>query len=205
LYYTNQAIANVATQATAAKTEVTAGKNVVVNQTTGNSGQTVYNVATADKLDVTSVTAGGVTVNAQGVSIAAPTANNPSNTVSLSPIGLNNGGQRITNVAPAKEGTDAVNLNQLAGVGNALQNNIERVGKKAYAGVAGAIAQGSIPQVTRPGATGIGVGSGYYGGQSAMAIGVSAMSDGGNWVVKGNFSANTDGHVGVGAGALYQW
>ena len=205
LYYTNQAIANVATQATAAKTEVTAGKNVVVNQTTGNSGQTVYNVATADKLDVTSVTAGGVTVNAQGVSIAAPTAHNPANTVSLSPIGLNNGGQRITNVAPAKEGTDAVNLNQLTGVGNALQNNIERVGKKAYAGVAGAIAQGSIPQVTRPGATGIGVGSGYYGGQSAMAIGVSAMSDGGNWVVKGNFSANTDGHVGVGAGALYQW
>ncbi|MDK6870061.1 YadA-like family protein [Neisseria mucosa] len=205
LYYTNQAIVNVATQATAAKTEVTAGKNVVVNQTTGNSGQTVYNVATADKLDVTSVTAGGVTVNAQGVSIAAPTAHNPANTVSLSPIGLNNGGQRITNVAPAKEGTDAVNLNQLAGVGNALQNNIERVGKKAYAGVAGAIAQGSIPQVTRPGATGIGVGSGYYGGQSAMAIGVSAMSDGGNWVVKGNFSANTDGHVGVGAGALYQW
>ena len=59
--------------------------------------------------------------------------------------------------------------------------------------------------VTRPGATGIGVGSGYYGGQSAMAIGVSAMSDGGNWIVKGNFSANTGGHVGVGAGALYQW
>ena len=205
LYYTNQAIANVATQATAAKTEVTAGKNVVVNQTTGNSGQTVYNVATADKLDVTSVTAGGVTVNAQGVSIAAPTAHNPANTVSLSPIGLNNGGQRITNVAPAKEGTDAVNLNQLVGMGNALQNNIANVGKKAYAGVAGAIAQGSIPQVTRPGATGIGVGSGYYGGQSAMAIGVSAMSDGGNWIVKGNFSANTDGHVGVGAGALYQW
>ena len=205
LYYTNQAIANVATQATAAKTEVTAGKNVVVNQTTGNSGQTVYNVATADKLDVTSVTAGGVTVNAQGVSIAAPTAHNPANTVSLSPIGLNNGGQRITNVAPAKEGTDAVNLNQLAGMGNALQNNIERVGKKAYAGVAGAIAHSSIPQVTRPGATGLSVGSGYYGGQSAVAVGLSTMSDNGNWVFKGSFSANTDGHLGVGAGALYQW
>ena len=205
LYYTNQAIANIATQATAAKTEVTAGKNVVVNQTTGNSGQTVYNVATADKLDVTSVTAGGVTVNAQGVSIAAPTAHNPANTVSLSPIGLNNGGQRITNVAPAKEGTDAVNLNQLAGVGNALQNNIERVGKKAYAGVAGAIAHSSIPQVTRPGATGLSVGSGYYGGQSAVAVGLSTMSDNGNWVFKGSFSANTDGHLGVGAGALYQW
>ncbi len=205
LYYTNQAIANVATQVTAAKTEVTAGKNVVVNQTTSNSGQTVYNVATTDKLDVTSVTAGGVTVNAQGVRIAAPTAHNPANTVSLSPIGLNNGGQRITNVAPAKEGTDAVNLNQLAGMGNALQNNIERVGKKAYAGVAGAIAHSSIPQVTRPGATGLSVGSGYYGGQSAVAVGLSTMSDNGNWVFKGSFSANTDGHLGVGAGALYQW
>jgi len=173
-----------------------------ITTTAGSNG---IQVGLNKDLKVDSVTTGGVTVNAQGISIGAPTAYNPANTVSLSPIGLNNGGQRITNVAPAKEGTDAVNLNQLVGVGNALQNNIERVGKKAYAGVAGAIAQGSIPQVTRPGATGIGVGSGYYGGQSAMAIGVSAMSDGGNWVVKGNFSANTDGHVGVGAGALYQW
>ena len=172
---------------------------------TTTAGANGIQVGLNKDLKVDSVTTGGVTVNAQGISIGAPTAYNPANTVSLSPIGLNNGGQRITNVAPAKEGTDAVNLNQLVGVGNALQNNIERVGKKAYAGVAGAIAQGSIPQVTRPGATGIGVGSGYYGGQSAMAIGVSAMSDGGNWVVKGNFSANTDGHVGVGAGALYQW
>ena len=80
-------------------------------------------------------------------------------------------------------------MNQLIGLGNELQNNINQVGKKAYAGVAGAIAQGSIPQVTSPGETGIGVGSGYYGGQSAMAIGVSAMSDGGNWIVKGNFSS----------------
>ena len=173
-----------------------------ITTTAGSNG---IQVGLNKDLKVDSVTTGGVTVNAQGISIGAPTAYNPANTVSLSPIGLNNGGQRITNVAPAKEGTDAVNLNQLVGMGNALQNNIANVGKKAYAGVAGAIAQGSIPQVTRPGATGIGVGSGYYGGQSAMAIGVSAMSDGGNWVVKGNFSANTDGHVGVGAGALYQW
>ena len=151
------------------------------------------------------LTAGNTVVNNDGVTIAAPTESNPNNQVKLSPVGLNNGGQRITNVAPGKDGTDAANVNQLIGLGNELQNNINQVGKKAYAGVAGAIAQGSIPQVTHPGATGIGVGSGYYGGQSAMAIGVSAMSDGGNWIVKGNFSANTDGHVGVGAGALYQW
>ena len=198
LYAVNQATR-------AAKTEVVAGKNIVVTESQGANGQSVYQVATSDNLTVGSVKAGATTVNDRGISIALPTAHDPENAVSLSPDGLNNGGQRISNVAPGRVGTDAVNLNQLAGLGNALQNNIDRVGKKAYSGVAGAIAQGSIPQVTRPGATGIGVGSGYYGGQSAMAIGVSAMSDGGNWIVKGNFSANTGGHVGVGAGALYQW
>ena len=198
LYAVNQA-------ARAAKTEVVAGKNIVVTESQGANGQSVYQVATSDNLTVGSVKAGATTVNDRGISIALPTAHDPENAVSLSPDGLDNGGQRISNVAPGRVGTDAVNLNQLAGLGNALQNNIDRVGKKAYSGVAGAIAQGSIPQVTRPGATGIGVGSGYYGGQSAMAIGVSAMSDGGNWIVKGNFSANTGGHVGVGAGALYQW
>ena len=181
-----------------------------VNADTFKAGDTVMNndgVKVGDKvaLNKDGLTAGNTVVNNDGVTIAAPTENNPNNQVKLSPVGLNNGGQRITNVASGKDGTDAANVNQLIGLGNELQNNINQVGKKAYAGVAGAIAQGSIPQVTRPGATGIGVGSGYYGGQSAMAIGVSAMSDGGNWIVKGNFSANTDGHVGVGAGALYQW
>ena len=181
-----------------------------VNADTFKAGNTVMNndgVKVGDKvaLNKDGLTAGNTVVNNDGVTIAAPTENNPNNQVKLSPVGLNNGGQRITNVAPGKDGTDAANVNQLIGLGTELQNNINQVGKKAYAGVAGAIAQGSIPQVTRPGATGIGVGSGYYGGQSAMAIGVSAMSDGGNWIVKGNFSANTDGHVGVGAGALYQW
>ena len=181
-----------------------------VNADTFKAGDTVMNndgVKVGDKvaLNKDGLTAGNTVINNDGVTIAAPTENNPNNQVKLSPVGLNNGGQRITNVAPGKDGTDAANVNQLIGLGTELQNNINQVGKKAYAGVAGAIAQGSIPQVTRPGATGIGVGSGYYGGQSAMAIGVSAMSDGGNWIVKGNFSANTDGHVGVGAGALYQW
>ena len=181
-----------------------------VNADTFKAGDTVMNndgMKVGDKvaLNKDGLTAGNTVVNNDGVTIAAPTENNPNNQVKLSPVGLNNGGQRITNVAPGKDGTDAANVNQLIGLGNELQNNINQVGKKAYAGVAGAIAQGSIPQVTLPGETGIGVGSGYYGGQSAMAIGVSAMSDGGNWIVKGNFSANTDGHVGVGAGVLYKW
>ena len=153
-----------------------------------------------------------VVSGAGGVSITPASGN----TVSLGGGGLDNGGNKITNVAAGEKATDAVNVGQLnAKLGaiteaanlnfNALEHKIDNVGETANAGVAGAIAQGSIPQVTRPGAAGLGVGSGYYGGQSALAVGMSSMSDGGNWIVKGNISVNTKGRVGAGAGALYQW
>ena len=187
-----------------ARTRVEAGQNIQVAERLEN-GQSVYTVSTADNMQVHSLQAGATNVNGEGVVIASPTPENPDNAVILGANGLNNGGGRITNVAPAENGTDAVNLNQLNNMGNGLRRDIDRVGKKANAGVAGAIAQGSIPQVTRPGATGIGIGSGYYGGQSAIAIGASAMTDSGNWIVKGNVSASTGGRFGVGAGALYQW
>ena len=151
-------------------------------------------------------------VGAGGVSITPASGN----AVSLGGGGLDNGGNKITNVAAGEKATDAVNVGQLnAKLGaiteaanlnfNALEHKIDNIGETANAGVAGAIAQGSIPQVTRPGASGLGVGSGYYGGQSALAVGMSSMSDGGNWIVKGNISVNTKGRVGAGAGALYQW
>ena len=187
-----------------ARTRVEAGQNIQVAERLEN-GQSVYTVSTADNMQVHTLQAGATNVNGEGVVIASPTPENPDNAVILGANGLHNGGGRITNVAPAENGTDAVNLNQLNNMGNGLRRDIDRVGKKANAGVAGAIAQGSIPQVTRPGATGIGIGSGYYGGQSAIAIGASAMTDSGNWIVKGNVSASTGGRFGVGAGALYQW
>ena len=161
--------------------------------------------------------AGNQTVTkGNGVTI---TPANGGNAVSLTDKGLNNGGNKITNVAAGTDADDAVNVSQLQALENRLGNlnqannqyvqqlddKIGKVGDKANAGVAGAIAQGSIPQVTRPSAFGLGVGTGYYGGQSAIAVGASAMTDGGNWIFKGNFSVNTKGRVGAGAGALYQW
>ena len=88
---------------------------------------------------------------------------------------------------------------------NNLNQRIDKLEDNSNAGIAGGIAQSSIPQVTRAGASGIGVGTGYYGGQSAIAVGVSSISDGGNWIMKGSFSINSQGRTGVGAGALYQW
>ena len=101
-----------------------------VNADTFKAGDTVMNndgMKVGDKvaLNKDGLTAGNTVVNNDGVTIAAPTENNPNNQVKLSPVGLNNGGQRITNVAPGKDGTDAANVNQLIGLGTELQNNIQ--------------------------------------------------------------------------------
>ena len=195
---------------------IDAGKNISITQSGGK-----VSIATKDQVEFSQVTvkdaAGNSTVTkGNGVTI---TPANGSNAVSLTDKGLNNGGNKITNVAAGTDADDAVNVSQLQALENRLGNlnqannqyiqqlddKIGKVGDKANAGVAGAIAQGSIPQVTRPSAFGLGVGTGYYGGQSAIAVGASAMTDGGNWIFKGNFSVNTKGRVGAGAGALYQW
>ena len=195
---------------------IDAGKNISISQSGGK-----VSIATKDQVEFSQVTvkdaAGNQTVTkGNGVTI---TPANGGNAVSLTDKGLNNGGNKITNVAAGTDADDAVNVSQLQALENRLGNinqannqyiqqlddKIGKVGDKANAGVAGAIAQGSIPQVTRPSAFGLGVGTGYYGGQSAIAVGASAMTDGGNWIFKGNFSVNTKGRVGAGAGALYQW
>lgn len=152
--------------------------------------------------------AGNTTVNNNGLTIdGGPSVTNN---------GINAGNKQITNVAAGINPTDAVNVSQLEAAMNGgstvNQNQINQLGQRigklednSNAGIAGSIAQSSIPQVTRAGASGIGIGTGYYGGQSAIAVGASAISDGGNWIVKGSFSINSQGRAGVGAGALYQW
>ena len=57
--------------------------------------------------------AGNTTVvNGGGMTITPSTGNS----VSLTKDGLNNGGNRITNIGPGVNGTDAVNMNQLNGL-----------------------------------------------------------------------------------------
>ena len=159
-----------------------------------------------------SLKTGNTTVNNNGLTI--------NNGPSVTNNGIDAGNKQITHVADGTNPNDAVNVRQLQaamnGGSNANQNLIQQVNNNlnqridklednSNAGIAGGIAQSSIPQVTRAGASGIGVGTGYYGGQSAIAVGASAISDGGNWIVKGSFSVNSQGRAGVGAGALYQW
>ncbi|MDO4696263.1 MAG: YadA-like family protein, partial [Neisseria sp.] len=86
-----------------------------------------------------------------------------------------------------------------------LNKRIGDVEKEGRAGIAGATAMTNLPQVTLPGASMVAAGVGHYKGQSALAIGVSRLSDGGNWIVKAQASANTKGDFNVGAGIGYQW
>ena len=86
--------------------------NIGVNNDNGK-----LKVQLAKKIDLTkdgSVTMGNTVVNNDGITITKPaTATDPAKTVSLTGDGLNNGGNKITNVAAGTANTDAVNVKQL--------------------------------------------------------------------------------------------
>ncbi|MDG2948911.1 hypothetical protein P7L88_10335, partial [Bisgaard Taxon 10/6] len=108
-----------------------ADDNVQLGETVNYNGDsniitTVSNNAIAFALnsslnltDAGSVTMGDVVVNNGGITIANGSTNNQA--VSLTKDGLNNGGNKITNVANGTQDSDAVNLAQL----NASQSSVK--------------------------------------------------------------------------------
>jgi autotransporter adhesin len=112
------------------------------------------------------------------------------------------GGVTLSNVAPGVAGTDAVNVNQLAsGLAganaytdarvNGLQNEIDGVAKKAYSGVAAAMAMESARYV--PGKVTYAAGLGQYRSQSAVGVSFRRTADNGRWSVTGGVSAASGG------------
>ncbi|WP_208107260.1 beta strand repeat-containing protein [Mesocricetibacter intestinalis] len=193
--------------------------NIVGGQTDSSklSDNNIGVVSSGDKLTVklskaltglTSVQtsdAEGNTVVQNGSGITITPAGNPARTVSLTTKGLNNGGNRITNVAPGVEPTDAVNVSQLNGITQGFNNRIAQAEARADAGTATAMATAGIPQAYIPGKSLVGVGGSTYRGQQAYAVGISSISDGGNWIIKGSVSSNSRGSVGATVGAGYMW
>ena len=115
---------------------------------------------------------------------------------------------RITNVAAGVNPTDAVNVSQLGGLKNDIHNMNNRLGKvnrEARAGVAGANAAASLPQVYIPGKSMVAAAGGTFKGQNAFAVGYSRSSDNGKLILKLQGNANTQGDVGGGIGVGYQW
>ncbi|XXQ67861.1 YadA-like family protein [Neisseriaceae bacterium B1] len=129
---------------------------------------------------------------------------NPSNHVTL--VGAD-GNKPVTihNVEEGKAGTDAVNVNQLnKGLGD-VHNHINDVADNADAGTAAAMAAAGLPQAYLPGKSMVALAGSTYRGKQGYAVGFSAISDGGNWIIKGIATGNSKGHVGGSIGAGYQW
>ena len=97
----------------AGNTTVTNGQGTIITDAAGNK-----NVATAAGNTYTNAAGNTTTVNSSGVTINKSAAD-PSKSVSLTNSGLDNGGNRITNIAAGVAPTDAVNVSQL---GNAVNN-----------------------------------------------------------------------------------
>lgn len=120
--------------------------------------------------------------------------------------------RNVANGRVAKDSKDAVNGSQLHAVERRLSGNmdklnhrIDKVGKRADAGTASAIATANLLQSYRPGLSAATAAVGEYRGQSAVAVGYSRLSDNGKYGVKLSLGANTQGNVGAGAGVAYFW
>ena len=190
------------------------------------NGVDTLEVKLAKDLRIDSVTAGNTVLNKEGVSIKDGPSMPQSgitvgNTVinnagvsikdgpSMAQSGINAGGKTITNVAPGVNPTDAVNVSQLsAAINNNLapvHSRIDSVAKDAFGGTASAMASAGLPQAYMPGKSMVAIAGSTFKSQSAIALGVSSITDNGKWVIKGTVNSNSRGDFGATIGTGYQW
>ena len=175
------------------------GKNIAIKQE-----GTTFTISTTENATFTNANVGNTLTVGGG---------NNATQITSSPDGMkvakaDGSATRITNVAAGVNPTDAVNVSQLGGLKNDIHNMNNRLGKvnrEARAGVAGANAAASLPQVYIPGKSMVAVAGGTFKGQNAFAVGYSRSSDNGKLILKLQGNANTQGDVGGGVGVGYQW
>ena len=81
---------------------------------------------------------------------------------------------------------------------------MEDLDDRAMAGVASAMAAAGVPQVTTPGASMLAASLGGYRDEVALALGRSALSDNGHWIVRGTVTLNKQ-DVAWTTGLGFQW
>lgn len=95
-------------------------------------------------------------------------------------------------------------LNKLVeGNFDAIRNDINKNRRNSNAGIAGAIAIGTMMQPYEAGQSAITVGAGSFKNEAAIAIGASHITENGKWGFKGGVSADTRKNIGVGLSAAY--
>nr|MBA8417537.1 YadA-like family protein [Citrobacter freundii] len=144
---------------------------------------------------------------------------NTDGSVNYSVLNLGDGSgstTRISNVSAAVNDTDAVNYAQLKrSVEEAntytdqkmgeMNSKIKGVENKMSGGIASAMAMAGLPQAYAPGANMTSIAGGTFNGESAVAIGVSMVSESGGWVYKLQGTSNSQGDYSAAIGAGIQW
>ena len=125
-----------------------------------------------------------------------------------------NGSQLHATNTQVNKNTQAINainkainkaINNQAGAFDRLERKINKQGKEARAGIAGANAAAALPQAYTAGKAMVAAAAGTFKGQNALAVGYSRISDNGKVIFKLQGNANTSGDVGAGVGVGYQW
>lgn len=184
------------------------------------SGANSAAIGTRSHASGRNATALGNNAQAQADNSVALGANSVAERADSVSVGSAGNERQITHVAAGTAATDAVNVKQLQqSIGgfadqfydysdaryNALRHDLKKQDDILSSGIAGAMAMATLPQPYAPGASMAAAGAGNYRGQSAVAIGVSKISDSGKWVTKLQGSTTSQGDTGVAVGIGYQW
>ena len=159
---------------TVSKVEIKDGKITGLNGSDYNNYKKDKDGNVVKDKDGNPVVDSSVKMDGAGLSIA-PSTGDPTKSVSLTKDGLNNGGNRITNVAPGVEDTDAVTVGQVKEVtsklGAALEKTSQRVGEVgAHSAALAAMNPLSYDPLRK---SQIMAGIGSYDGNQALALGIA--------------------------------
>ena len=181
----------------------------------GRDGTNGSSLTPNDIVNVKEVHTGNTVMNTNGVTI-----NKSGKTVSITENGLDNGGNKVVNVAAGEisaTSKEAVNGQQLYETNqsvaqntrsiNQLNNRIDEVDRRGRRGAAIAGAMGLLPQPHTSGRSSISTATTHYRGEQALAVGYSRLADNGKHIVKFSGASNMSGKkdVMVGAAYGYEW
>ena len=159
---------------TVSKVEIKDGKITGLNGSEYNNYKKDEKGNVVKDKDGNPIVESSVKMDGAGLSIA-PSTGDPTKSVSLTKDGLNNGGNRITNVAPGVADTDAVTVGQMKEVtgkiGNALEKTAQRVDEVgAHSAALAALNPLSYDPLRK---SQIMASVGSYSGNQALALGLA--------------------------------
>ena len=159
---------------TVSKVEIKDGKITGLNGSDYNNYKKDKDGNVVKDKDGNPVVDSSVKMDGAGLNIA-PSTGDPTKSVSLTKDGLNNGGNRITNVAPGVADTDAVTVGQVKEVTNKLGAALEKTSQRvsevgAHSAALAAMNPLSYDPLRK---SQIMAGIGSYDGNQALALGIA--------------------------------